>query len=97
MSEQVTIDLNTMVQRNTEKFIANQLGEELVMMNNETGNFLSINSVGADIWNMLENPMQVSAILQQLSDRYDISAEQCKNETLTFLANSNKQHVFLFS
>jgi len=86
--------LNTKIQRNETKFLANALGEEMVMMNMENGDFVSMNKVGADIWKLTQEPVEVSEVIQKLLDLYDINAEQCSTETLAFLESSMKQNMF---
>src|SRR5690606_30518418 len=91
------ISLNTTVARNTDKYIASQLGDEIVMMDNDNGNFLSVNRVASDIWNLLDMPLTVHVIIDKLAETYDIPYEQCKAETVAFLSASDKHAVFLFS
>ena len=86
--------LNTKIQRNETKFLANALGEEMVMMNMENGDFVSMNKVGADIWKLTQEPVEVSEVIRKLLDLYDINAEQCSTETLAFLESSMKQNMF---
>ncbi len=89
------IVLNTVIQRNERKFLANKLGNEMVMMNLESGDFNSMNSVGADIWEMCAAPMTVNDIAAQLLMQYNISKEQCVQETILFLQQSMQQDMFL--
>lgn len=89
------IVLNTVIQRNERKFLANKLGNEMVMMNLESGDFNSMNSVGADIWEMCAAPMIVNDIAAQLLMQYNISKEQCVQETILFLQQSMQQDMFL--
>jgi hypothetical protein len=94
MMEAGLMTLNTKIQRNETKFLANALGEEMVMMNMENGDFVSMNKVGADIWKLTQEPVEVSEVIQKLLDLYDINAEQCSTETLAFLESSMKQNMF---
>ena len=88
------ITLDTIIRRNDARFIANKIGEEMVMMNMENGDFISMNNVGADIWTICEQPMPVKDIVQRLLDLYDISQDQCINETLGFLTSTMEQKIF---
>ena len=94
MMEAGLMTLNTKIQRNETKFLANALGEEMVMMNMENGDFVSMNKVGADIWKLTQEPVEVSEVIRKLLDLYDINAEQCSTETLAFLESSMKQNMF---
>ena len=85
-----------MISRNDTKFLANALGEELVMMNMENGDFISMNKVGTDIWNLCESPLSFSELVQKLVNIYDIEQEQCKIETTQFFENGKELKMFLF-
>ena len=90
------INSNTIIRRNETKFIANKLGEEMVMMNMENGDFISMNNVGADIWNLSQEPVSVKELIQKLLDLYNITEDQCMNETIQFLKTSTEQNLFTF-
>ncbi len=89
--------MNTLISRNETKFLANALGEELVMMNMENGDFISMNKVGADIWKLCESPISLDQLLQKLENLYDIGPEQCRVETTQFFENGRELKMFLFN
>jgi hypothetical protein len=84
----------SIIQRNTTKFLANKLGDEIVMMNMESGDFISMNNVGADIWGLSEQPISLGDLVQRLRLLYDIAEDQCMNETKQFLQVSIGQGIF---
>jgi hypothetical protein len=90
------IRLNSIVQRNEAKFLANKLGDELVMMNMENGDFITMNKVGADIWELTNEPIEVNELIAKLLDLYNTNDIQCKRETMDFLNNSAVQNIFIF-
>lgn len=96
MNNNTTIALTTVIQRNDKKFLANKLGEEMVMMNLESGDFVSMNNVGADIWGLCEQPIAISDLVQNLRRIYDITEAQCIQETMQFLKASSEQSLFVF-
>lgn len=96
MNDTSLITLNTVIRRNDSKFLANKLGEEMVMMDMENGNFISVNAVGADIWALCEQPRPVRDIIQDLLQMYDIAEEACVNETLGFLNQGTAEKLFTF-
>ena len=79
------LPLNTVVQRNEAKFLANALDDEIVMMDMDNGDYLGINSVGADIWTILAGPVTVGDLVAKMMDLYEVSEEQCTTEVNTFL------------
>ena len=96
MGNDNAITLGTIIRQNDKKFLANSLGEEMVMMNMENGDFISMNKVGADIWNLSRQPLSVKELIQQLLKLYDISEPECMLETVQFLEASAAQEIFTF-
>ena len=97
MDNNKTIELTTIIKRNDTKFLANKLGEEMVMMNMGSGDFVSMNHVGADIWELSAEPIAVSDLINRLLNLYAITIEQCTDETLQFLRASMQQGLFIIN
>jgi hypothetical protein len=67
-------------------WLAAKVGDELVMMSAEKGNYIGLSEVGARIWELIETPQEVDAICAQLQDEYDgVTPEDCRAEVETFL------------
>ena len=66
----------------------------MVMMNMDNGDFITLNNVGADIWDSSGQPISVNDLVQKLLNMYNITDEQCTNETIQFLQNSMEQNMF---
>jgi hypothetical protein len=79
------ISLTSYLKRNEEKYIINSLGEETVMMNTENGDFIGLNSVGTEIWHLLEKPITFDALVKNLMEIYEVTEKQCIDETLPYL------------
>ena len=86
---------NAVIARNEQRFIASTLGEEMMMMDLETGDFISLNRVGTDIWNLLEKPLPFTSLVQSLMKAYQVSEKQCLEETLRFLQQSAARDIFV--
>ena len=56
-----------------------------VMMDIMTGKYYNLGQVGGRIWEILEEPMTVAALVEKLTDEYDVSAAQCRSDILPFL------------
>jgi hypothetical protein len=96
MGNDNSITLSTIIQQNDKKFLANTLGEEMVMMNMVNGDFISMNKVGTDIWNLSQQPLSVNELIQKLVKLYDITEPECLSETMQFLQASMEQELFTF-
>ena len=82
---QPELTLNSVIRRNEKKFLVSKVGVETVMMNIENGDYIGLNEVGTDIWEKIDSPRSVSEIIDQLIAEYDVNAEQCTRNTLTYL------------
>lgn len=83
----------TTFQRNDSNFLTSGLGEETVMMDLENGDYLGLNSVGTDIWNLLQEPLSFETLLQKLKEIYEVSDEQLNKEVTGFLQKMHEQNM----
>ena len=65
--------------------LAAEVGDELVMMSAEKGNYIGLSEVGARIWELIETPRHVDAVCAQLQDEFEVEPEVCRAEVETFL------------
>lgn len=79
------ITLQSLCVQNHEGFLVSELGDDIVMMNTKTGNYLGLNSVSADIWKLLEQPITAGTIIDNLTIKYDVDRESCETQTLECL------------
>ncbi len=68
---------------NTNKFISSGFGDEMMLMNLETGDYVGLNTVSADIWRQAEKQSTAQQIIDYLLQQYDVEEEVCKREVLT--------------
>jgi hypothetical protein len=90
-----TLTLTTIIQRNESGFLSSNLGEETVIMNLDNGDYLGLNSVASDIWNLLEKPISVENLYNRIISIYDVTEEQCKNEADTFLQQLTEYNMLV--
>jgi hypothetical protein len=76
---------DTLIQRKDERHLTNPVGDESVLLNLETGDYLGLNRVAASIWRLLENPIRLSELEEALMSVYDTDINTCRVETLAFL------------
>ena len=62
-----------------------KVGDELVMMSAEKGNYIGLSEVGARIWELIATPQDVDALCVRLQNEYEVSADICRAEIDTFL------------
>lgn len=78
------MDSHTVIKRTT-KALATGIDDEVVMFDADAGKYYGLNSVAATVWNMLEKPLSVGEICDQLTSEYDVDKEKCMREVLGFL------------
>ena len=66
-------------------WLAAKVGDELVMMSAERGNYISLSEVGARVWELIETPQDLEAICSQLENEFDVAPETCRAEVSVFL------------
>jgi ferritin len=77
--------LDSTVRRNEENFLANPVGDEIIILNMETGDYLGLNAVGSFIWEQMSEPVRVRQILDKLQAAYTVDEATCLRETLMYL------------
>jgi hypothetical protein len=66
-------------------WLSAKVGDELVMMSAEKGNYIGLSELGARIWDLIETPQNIETLLTRLQQEYEVSAETCRVEVDTFL------------
>jgi hypothetical protein len=79
------INLETIVQRNDTALMSNELGDELIIMDSESGNYIGLNPVGYIIWKQLDAPLTVENLIKNLLNKYDINQDECETDTIAYL------------
>lgn len=58
---------------------------ETVMMDAEGGSYYNLGEVGGRIWELLETPTTLEGLVAKLTAEYDVSAEKCTEDIISFL------------
>jgi hypothetical protein len=66
-------------------WLSAKVGDELVMMSAEKGNYIGLSEVGARIWDIIETPNDIEAVCAQLQEEYEVAPETCRAEVESFL------------
>jgi len=85
MNKPKEIDINTVVIQN-KNLDSTDLDGEKVMMNIDRGKYYGLNEVGSRIWELLEEPKQVSGLISTLLEEYDVDRSTCESSVLAFLS-----------
>ncbi len=74
-----------MIVRRHGDWLSAKVGDELVMMSAEKGNYVGLSEVGARIWDILEAPSDLEAVCARLQQEYDVAPDVCRAEVEIFL------------
>jgi hypothetical protein len=67
------------------KVIQSKIGEEVVMLDMDSGFYFGLNSVASIIWGKLESAISLEEIIIELLEEYNIDQQTCENDTRAFL------------
>jgi len=71
-------------------WLAAKVGDELVMMSAEKGNYLGLTEVGTRIWELVEVPQTIEDLCAQLVTEFEVTHDVCRAEVVTFLRDLEK-------
>lgn len=77
----------------TKNVMATPVDDELVMMQMEINQYFGLNAMGRRIWDMMEHPISVREICQQLVAEFDVEMAVCEREVLAFLSDLHESQV----
>lgn len=69
----------------SEDWITSELSDELMMMNIDRGVYIGLNTMGAQIWRMIEPPRAMGDICAALVETFEVDPAVCQAEVETFV------------
>lgn len=82
-----------MIVRRHGDWLAAKVGDELVMMSAEKGNYIGLSEVGSRIWELIETPQEIDTLCAQLQNEYDVTSDTCRADIDAFLNEMVKHGV----
>lgn len=76
---------DTRLMRAEERFLSNPVGDETLLLDLTSGDYVALNETAARIWDMLREPRTVRELTDALGDEFDVDPGQCLAETLGYL------------
>ena len=68
-----------------EQIIDGELDDNQVMMHLDKGKYFGLDPVAKRIWELIEEPKNITEITSALLEEFEVSAAQCKQEVKIFL------------
>lgn len=88
------METNTLLSR-SDNYLSNEIDGEIVMMNIETGAYVSLNPTGKSIWDQLIEPKSIDLIIDALTKEYDVSKEICESDVKPFIQKLLDQKIII--
>jgi hypothetical protein len=66
-------------------WMAAKVGEEIVMMSVQKGNYIGLSPVGARVWELLDTPQSLDTLCAQLQTEFDVAPDVCRAEVEPFI------------
>jgi hypothetical protein len=83
---------NNLIKR-TDSWIAARSGEETLMMQVETGQYMSLNDTATVVWEALEKPAMFKDVVAAVVSEFEVSEEQAGRDVETLLDGLIKNDV----
>ena len=71
--------------------VASDLAGETVLLGLKTARYYGLAEVGARIWELLRDPIAVSAVSETIAREYDVTVERCEPDVVRFLEELAEQ------
>jgi hypothetical protein len=82
----MSLSPETVITRHPDMLSA-EIGGEAVMMSIEKGAYFGLNPVATRIWDLIETPRSVQALIATILDEYDVTPEDCERDVQGFVAD----------
>ena len=79
------ISINTQVKASNDQ-VSCELAEESAILDLKKGIYYGLDPIGAKIWELIQQPQTVSALVAQVTDEYDVDAEQATQDVIVLLS-----------
>ncbi|MBU0678740.1 MAG: PqqD family protein [Verrucomicrobia bacterium] len=78
---------------NSQDVVNETIEGEVIMINMKSGNYYSVDRVGADIWTCLEKGLASADIVDVVAKKYAVDADTVKDEVDRFLSELNAENL----
>ena len=63
------------------------VGNDVALLNTETGMYHAFNGMGSEIWHMIDQEIEIGDMIDKLLIRYEVDEERCYEEVHAFIKN----------
>ena len=76
-----------------EELMSTIIDTEIVILNMAKNNYVGLDEIGLRIWELLEKPIRVDELCNQLSREFSATLEQITADVVPFLADLEKEGI----
>ena len=73
--------------------VSGDLDGKIVLLSIENGEYYNLNEMGSRIWLLLEKPITIGALIEQLLADFAVERSVCETEVAAFLAQLHKDKL----
>ena len=88
------LSLDTVVVRSASPLSA-PIDGELALLDPAQGRYFGLDQTGHRIWQLIEEPRSIMALCRVLGSEFDVGAETCRAEVLSFLARLEESDLLV--
>lgn len=75
------------------KIIQSTIGDEVVMMDMDSGFYFGMNGVGSVIWHHLSNEITLDDLISKLMSEFKVNKQTCESDTIEFLDSLLEKNI----
>ena len=79
--------------RRTDSQVSTAMEGETILLQLESGNYFSLNEVGALVWNELEAPRTVQELCDRVCTEYEVDAQLCLRDVMQLIQHLLKEQM----
>lgn len=80
----------------SKKIFESKIGDDLVMLDIDSGFYFGLNQVASDIWVMMQNPVSEEEIIEELLRKYEVDPTICSAETKELIQQMLEHKIISF-
>ncbi len=65
--------------------VSSNVGDEAVILDLSEGTYFSLDSIGAHIWKLIQEPITLNQLIDQLTKDYQVDRVTCKEDVVVLL------------
>ena len=77
------------------KIITREIQGETVLLNQENGDYFSLNGIGTEVYNCICEGMEIEEIVNFLLNKYDVEHDILKNDVASLINKMQEKNILL--